>query len=51
MRPYFRQLFLSRFFMREIVGSGLKAATKTTYLRYVRVLLKGFLSKELKFLN
>jgi hypothetical protein len=37
--------------MREIVSSSLKENSKVTYLRYVKVLFKGFLSKDLQFLN
>jgi hypothetical protein len=51
MRPFFSQLFRSRFLMREIMGSSLRSSTKITYLRYVKILLKGFLTGELLFLN
>ena len=37
--------------MREIVSSSLKEDRKATYIRYIKVLLKGFLSKDLHFLN
>ena len=51
MRPFLSQLFKSRFLMREIMRSSLRSNTKITYLRYVKILLKGFLTGELLFLN
>jgi len=51
MRRYFSEIFKSRLLLREIMGSSLRSNTKTTYLRYVKVLLKGYLTRGLRFLN